>query len=674
MKPGKFTAAAFAALMLTCNISTSVLAFSVDFAPGTPLVEALRALGYKSNKNLIVNGDLDGTIAMHMEDTDFDTVLRALSRSNDFSYEYLDDIDDSKQTVLIAPTDSMSSIETFKLKHIDPETAAKQIALLTEADKVMADKENHTLTVSGSSSLLYQVRQELEKVDVASQQVNIQAMVVELSNGNSRNLGLSYLSNPWSKDTSIGGYNGFKFSVSAQHEETLSNGKVLARPNVTVFDGRKAIILMGDKVPVFTSSSDSTDSDSSTTMTVEYKDVGVKLEVLPRINEMDKQTITLVIKPSVSTISQWVESGNNKAPQISERSAETTVRVKNGETILIGGLLKNEEIKSIKQIPFLSKIPILGELFRSRSTEKKDTEVVIAITPKIVYDEFGRPRVETQTSTKNLHDTLNKLRAERMNEVNNPRTDMDANYEIERAKAEQKKAKLAKKKPVNTVKNDSSTVIVKDLEPGFASSSKETVKSSDKEKSSSEKTNAGDSKDVSDTSKPKVNRSYILKTRVPAINKTDNAAPKQEVQQKAEPKAVTKAEPKTEKKVVSKQADESDAVKVEIINNTDADNPTKTVTMVKSEGSEKSSAPKGSETVASANEKVVAVKEDSVKNVPSTQKETVKKDSSKSSTNKDYTKKLKAKLTSDSDKTDLDELIPYIEQLLDNLDESELPR
>lgn len=649
MKPGKFTAAALAALMLTCNISTSVLAFSVDFAPGTPLVEALRALGYKSNKNLIVNGDLDGTIAMHMEDTDFDTVLRALSRSNDFSYEYLDD---SKQTVLIAPTDSMSSIETFKLKHIDPETAAKQIALLTEADKVMADKENHTLTVSGSSSLLYQVRQELEKVDVASQQVNIQAMVVELSKGNSRNLGLSYLSNPWSKDTSIGGYNGFKFSVSGQHEETLSNGKVLARPNVTVFDGRKATILMGDKVPVFTSSSDSTDSDSSTTMTVEYKEVGVKLEVLPRINDFDKETITLVIKPSVSTISQWVESGNNKAPQISERSAETTVRVKNGETILIGGLLKNEEIKSIKQIPFLSKIPILGELFKSRSTEKKDTEVVIAITPKIVYDEFGRPRVETQTSTKNLHDTLNKLRAERMNEVNNPRTDMDANYEIKRAKAEQEKAKLAKKKPVNTVKNDSSTVIVKDLEPGFASSSK----------------------DASNASKPKVNRSYILKTRVPAINKTDNATPKQEVQQKAEPKAVAKAEPKTEKKVVSKQADESDAVKVEIINNTDADNPTKTVTVVKSDGSEKSSAPKGSETVAPANEKVVAVKEDSVKNVPSTQKETVKKDSSKSSTNKDYAKKLKAKPTSDSDKTDLDELIPYIEQLLDNLDESELPR
>lgn len=437
-KPNKIASAALAALVLTCSTAYTAFAFSVDFAPGTPLVEAIRALGYKSGKNVIVNGDLDGTVAMHMDDTDFDTALRALSRTNDFSFEYLDGDTD---TILIAPEDYISSIETFNLKHIEPKTAAKQIALLTEADKVVADEENHTLTVTGSTGLLNQVRKELKNVDVAANQVNIQATVIELSKGNSKNLGLTYLSDPWSKDTSVGGYNGFKFSVTGQHEETLSNGKVLARPNVTVFDGRKATILMGDKVPVFTSSSDTTDTSSSTTMTVEYKDVGVKLEVLPRINDMDKETITMIIKPSVSTISQWVESGNNKAPQISERSAETTVRVKNGETILIGGLLKNEEIKSIKQIPLLSKIPVLGELFKSRSIEKKDSEVVIAITPTIVYDEDGRPKVETQTSAKSLHDKLNELRAQRTEELANPRTDADAKAEVEA----EKKAEADKK-------------------------------------------------------------------------------------------------------------------------------------------------------------------------------------------------------------------------------------
>lgn len=210
---------------------------------------------------------------------------------------------------------------------------------------------------------------------------------------------------------------------------------------------------MGDKVPVFTSTSDSNDTDSDTSLSVEYKEVGVKLEVLPRINELDKETITLVIKPSVSTISQWVESGNNKAPQISERSAETTVRVKNGETILLGGLLKNEEIKSIKQIPFLSKIPILGEIFKSRSIEKKDTEIVIAITPTIVYDENGRPKVETQTSTKGLRDKLNELRAEREGYAPNLRTDAEAKAELDKAKAEAAAADKARKTAEN--ENDS---------------------------------------------------------------------------------------------------------------------------------------------------------------------------------------------------------------------------
>uniref|UniRef100_UPI003C6E23D5 type II secretion system protein GspD n=1 Tax=Phascolarctobacterium succinatutens TaxID=626940 RepID=UPI003C6E23D5 len=151
-------------------------------------------------------------------------------------------------------------------------------------------------------------------------------------------------------------------------------------------------------------------------------------------------------------ISQWVESGNNKAPQISERSAETTVRVKNGETILLGGLLKNEEIKSIKQIPFLSKIPILGEIFKSRSIEKKDTEIVIAITPTIVYDENGRPKVETQTSTKGLRDKLNELRAEREGYAPNSRTDADAKAELDKAKAKAAAAEVDKDKLAASLK------------------------------------------------------------------------------------------------------------------------------------------------------------------------------------------------------------------------------
>ena len=401
-KINKIAAITMSAMMFT----QSAFAFQVDFAPGTPLIEALRALGYKAGKNVIINGDLGGTVAMSMGDTDFDTAIKALSLTHNFSYEEVNG------AVLIAPQKTMNTIKTFKLKHLEPDYAAKQMGLLVEDDNVVVNSDLHSITVSGSSADLNRVERELEELDKAQQQVNIKATFIELSKGKTRDLGLSYTSDPWTKNTSQSGYNGFVFGVTGAHEETLSNGKVLARPNVTTFDGRQAKIMMGDKVPVFTSSSDSTDTDADTTMTVEYKDVGIQLDVLPRINEEDKETITMVIKPSVSTITEWVESGNNKAPQISERSAETTIRVKSGETILLGGLLKEQEIKNIKQIPILAKIPLLGELFKSRSLEKSQSEIVVAITPTIVYDEDGRPQVEMQKMSPKLHEQLNKMQNE----------------------------------------------------------------------------------------------------------------------------------------------------------------------------------------------------------------------------------------------------------------------
>lgn len=397
--------AASVCLALTM-MASNCYAFSVDFATGTPVTEAVRALALKAGKNVIINGDIKGSVSIKMNDTDFDSALKALSVAGNFSYEYMDG------TVLVAPSASLNTIETFKLNYISPDSFAKQLGALISSDKIVADNEMHTVTVTGSNNVMRKVEDQLKKFDVAQKQINIKATVIELSKTKTRNMGLSYLSDSWTKDTSVAGYNGFKFSVTGAHEETLGNGNVLARPNITTFDGKNAKLMMGDKVPVFTSTSDGSDTSSDSTLTVEYKDVGVTLDVTPRVNDADKDLITMVIKPKVSTISQWVESGNNKAPQISERSAETIVRVKSGETILIGGLLKDEEIKSIKQIPFLSKLPILGELFKSRSIDKKNSEVVIAITPTIMVDEDGRPRVELQKTTPKLHHKLSELQNE----------------------------------------------------------------------------------------------------------------------------------------------------------------------------------------------------------------------------------------------------------------------
>ena len=375
--------------------------FDVDFAPGTPIVDALRGIGYRAGKNIVINGELNGTVALSLSSTDFDKALNVLAMTHGFNYEEKDGV------VLISPSKTMSSMKTIHLDHLDLDFAKKQMELIFDEDKVMVNPDTNTITVDGSTAQILKAETELKKLDIAQPQVNIKATVIELSKNKARDLGLSFSSNSWSKDTAVSGYEGVKFAITAAHEETYSKGNILARPDVTVFNGRNAHIMMGDKVPVFTSTSTSNDSSSDSTVSVEYKDVGIQLDVLPRINDKDKETITMQVKPTISAISEWSESGNNRAPVIATREAETILRVRSGETILLGGLLKEEEIDNIKQIPFLSKLPILGELFKSRSKSKK-TEIVIAITPTIIPDVDGVPQVELQKISPKLHRELNE--------------------------------------------------------------------------------------------------------------------------------------------------------------------------------------------------------------------------------------------------------------------------
>lgn len=396
-------------LLATVLMVQPVLAaetFDVDFAPGTPIVEALRGIGYRAGKNVVINGELNGTVALSLSNTSFEKALNVLAMTHGFNFEESDGV------VLISPSKTMSSMKTIHLNHLDLDMAKKQMELIFDEDKVMVNTDTNTITVDGSTALLNKAESELKKLDVAQPQVNVKATVIELTKNKARDLGLSFSSDSWSKDTSVGGYQGLKFAVTAAHEETLSKGSILARPNVTVFSGRQAHIMMGDQVPVFTSTSTSNNASTDSTVTVEYKDVGIQLDVVPRINDKEKGTITMQIKPTISAISEWSESGNNRAPVIATREAETVLRVKSGETILLGGLLKEEEIDNIKQIPFLSKLPILGELFKSRSKSKKNSEIIIAITPTIVPDADGVPQVELQKLSPNLHRTLNEKQSE----------------------------------------------------------------------------------------------------------------------------------------------------------------------------------------------------------------------------------------------------------------------
>ncbi len=153
--------------------------------------------------------------------------------------------------------------------------------------------------------------------------------------------------------------------------------RVLAQPTLVVESGQTAKFLAGGEVPIPIAQKDST-------ITVEYKEFGVLLEFTPTL--LDDDMIAMHIAPEVSSLSEaaGIQLGSIIIPGFRTRRAETTVRVRDGESFVIGGLLQDDMRSVVNKVPLLGDIPILGALFRSSSYENDQSELAIVVTPRIV--------------------------------------------------------------------------------------------------------------------------------------------------------------------------------------------------------------------------------------------------------------------------------------------------
>ncbi len=171
----------------------------------------------------------------------------------------------------------------------------------------------------------------------------------------------------------------FEFYYGAKINALITDGKanLLARPNITTLQGREAVINIGGEVPVQTVSV----TNSTTTTSVTYREAGIILRCTPRVG-VDGD-ITAKVHTEVSSPLYVPELA---AYRFNKRSADTEVRLRDGETMVIGGLIGSEESKTLSKIPFLGDLPILGVFFRNVRTSKTDSEVMIFLTAKIVDD------------------------------------------------------------------------------------------------------------------------------------------------------------------------------------------------------------------------------------------------------------------------------------------------
>ena len=163
----------------------------------------------------------------------------------------------------------------------------------------------------------------------------------------------------------------------------MSNGvlRVLAEPNVVAASGQEAEFLSGGEIPVPIASSGTT---GGSTVTIEWKEFGVKVKFVPTI--VDSNVVNLQISPEVSSLDfgNGIEINGFKVPALRSRKAKTTVELRDEETLVIGGLLMEEETNVRSRIPVLGHIPILGYLFSDLKKVKTQTELMLVVSPHIV--------------------------------------------------------------------------------------------------------------------------------------------------------------------------------------------------------------------------------------------------------------------------------------------------
>ena len=296
----------------------------------------------------------------------------------------------------------------------------------SRAKRVFVNPEVNAIILYGTQSEYERAKKLLKNLDVELKQVSVEAKILAIDKNASKNLGVEWM---WStvpqypdRDVEYNSpsYNSngtlrtpgyyketytresnentgygiiqfgrgpigtpFEFYYGAKINALITNGKakVLSRPNVTTIQGREAIINVGSSVPV--PKLETTNSTSTTSF--EYRDAGIILKYTPRIN-IDG-SITATIHTEVST-PQYVE--DLRAYKFNTRSADTTVTVRDGEPMIIGGLIGAEESKSISKIPFLGDLPILGALFKNHRNSKSESELIIFLTAHVLNGAGGK--------------------------------------------------------------------------------------------------------------------------------------------------------------------------------------------------------------------------------------------------------------------------------------------
>ncbi len=367
------------------------------------LINIADELGY----NLVPSKSVTGTVTIRLSQVPLRKALEHVLNQAGLTYVIEDNVIRVATAGELQVEEDQGRLQTqvFALSYAPGSSMASSVkTVMSSRGKIQIDTRNNTLIITDTTLKLKDAENMIRQLDTRTRQVEIEAAVIAFRRGKSKEIGIRWNASqgsitgttptgvapvdaalssapPTSAGSGFGSIaigtirSGTTIGALLQVLERDDDAEILARPHITTLDNKMAKINITTDFPYTSAFNQQTGIATFATVST-----GIIMEVTPQIS-VDGY-VTLKVKPSVSSI---ISAG--PPPVVDKREAETEVLVKNGATLVIGGLLREDEVVTTTKIPLLSDIPVIGAIFKSTSSSKVKNELTILITPKIIIND-----------------------------------------------------------------------------------------------------------------------------------------------------------------------------------------------------------------------------------------------------------------------------------------------
>ena len=372
--------------------SRFTLPISLEFRDAG-LRQVFDALAKGSGLNFIFDKEVrpDIRVSISIKDVLIENAIALLLDPNQLSGKVL-----NENTLLIYPTTAGKVreyqdlvIRSFYLENADVKQTQNMIKTMLKTKDTFIDEKINLLVIRDTPEVIRLAENLIAMQDHAEPEVVLEVEVMEILRSRLSELGLRF---PEKFQFDTEGLIKGQFSGTLNIKNDVGTTNLLSNPRIRVRNREKAKILIGNRIPVISSVVTPSSTTPVITDTIQYLDVGLKLEIEPNIH-LDGG-VTMKVNLEVSTLGDSVTSRNGTvAFRVGTRNATTVLQLKDGETQTLMGLIQNDDIEMANRLPGLGEIPVLGRLFSNTRSDGQKTEIVLSITPRVVRN-VPRPSIE----------------------------------------------------------------------------------------------------------------------------------------------------------------------------------------------------------------------------------------------------------------------------------------